>query len=238
MLQKPQNLPNLTLLQLHVEAVWHVQLPALLASDVEIVSEGFQPPWKLYVAEIAEGRIHIWRPDVSPVEREALRLRVDEALASPPISTPVPGVNREVAFAQIATLRIDNATARRLARPLTLTDRSLLAAFYEQAIDDDFQAYLQSAERPFIGVVRDGRLLSVAHSSRRTAEACELGIETHPTARRQGCALAATILWTEIIRQEGRVPLYSALAENTASLNLAHAAGYRPFARAATLTIL
>jgi hypothetical protein len=78
-------------------------------------------------------------------------------------------------------------------------------------------------------------LLSVAHSSRRTAQACELGIETRPEARRQRYALAATVVWSAAINDEGLTPIYSALAENTASLRLAVAAGYRVFARAALL---
>jgi hypothetical protein len=96
----------------------------------------------------------------------------------------------------------------------------LLTTFDEGASD----YYFQPEKQPVVGGVRDGRLLSLAHSSRRTAKTCELGIETLPVARRQGFALAATVLWTEMVRQEGLVPLYSALTENTASLNLAHAA--------------
>ena len=65
-------------------------------------------------------------------------------------------------------------------------------------------------------------------------EACELGIDTLPEARRQGYALAATILWTQAVLQERLVPIYSADASNTASLGLADAAGYRAFARLAT----
>jgi len=93
--------------------------------------------------------------------------------------------------------------------------------------------YLDPEKRPLIGVVRAGRLLSLVHSSRRTKEACELGIDTAAEARRKGYALAATIVWTRMVMQEGLVPLYSADAENTASLRLAAAAGYRVFAREA-----
>jgi predicted GNAT family acetyltransferase len=84
-------------------------------------------------------------------------------------------------------------------------------------------------------VVVAGRLLSLAHSSRRTAEACELGIDTLPEARRRGYALAATVVWSATIRAEGLTPIYSAFAENTASLRLAEAAGYRAFVRGLTL---
>jgi len=222
---------NHTLLRLHIEAVWHVQLPALLTADADLLQDAPQPAWKLCAAELTEGRVCIWRPDVAPSEREVLRQMVDEALALP--LAPLPGVSREVAFSQSAHPRIDRETACSIARLLTLSDRSLLEAFFQAEHPDD---YFQLEKQPLIGVVRDGRLLSLAHSARRTAEACELGIDTLPAARRQGFALAATILWTETVRQEGLVTLYSALAENTASLCLAEAAGYRPFARAATFT--
>jgi RimJ/RimL family protein N-acetyltransferase len=75
-------------------------------------------------------------------------------------------------------------------------------------------------------VIVDGRLLSVAHSSRRTAAACELGINTVSDARRQGNATAATFAWTRAIQQEGLTPIYSAFAYNTASLRLAATVGY------------
>jgi RimJ/RimL family protein N-acetyltransferase len=95
--------------------------------------------------------------------------------------------------------------------------------------------YFHPDRRPLIGVIIEGRLLSLAHSSRRTAEACELGIDTLPEARRKGYALAATLPWAVSVAQEGLVQFYSASADNTASLGLASAAGYRAFARAATI---
>ena len=60
-------------------------------------------------------------------------------------------------------------------------------------------------------------------------------MDTLPDARRRGYALAATVMWTKMVLQEGLVPLYSALADNKASLALAAAAGYRVFAHAATI---
>jgi hypothetical protein len=114
---------------------------------------------------------------------------------------------------------------------LTSADRALI----EQYEPGSAVYYLQAQRRPLIGVVVANRLWSVAHSSRRTAQACELGIDTLAEARRRGYALAATVVWSSAVCQEGLVPIYSALAENTASLNLAVAAGYREFARTVTL---
>ena len=219
-----------TLLRLHVEAVWGVRLPSLLVNDVELLREGSQPSWKLCAAEIADGRVHIWRPDVNTMEREGLRLRVNEALTFPPLVTLLPGISREVALSLVASPRLGVDTARGIARPLTSHDRTLVEVFQPGSLDDSFHP----EKRPLIGVVIAGRLLCLAHSSRRTKEACELGIDTVPEARRKGYALAATILWTHTVMQEGLVPIYSAHAENTASLRLAAAAGYRAFARVAT----
>src|SRR2546423_15343222 len=100
---------------------------------------------------------------------------------------------------------------------LTSRDRPLVEVFQASSLDD----YFRPKRRPFIGVVVAERLLSLAHSSRRILEACELGIDTLPEARRRGYALAATIVWTREAMQKGIFPLSSALDENTASLRLA-----------------
>ncbi len=217
------------LLRLHVEAVWGVQLPPLANNDCELLATSYQPPWQLYAAHIANARIHIWRPDVSMREREALRLLVDDALAFSHVPSFLAGISREVAFSFTASPDLDLVSAQSIARPLGRQDLSLVELFQPSS------NLFDSAKGPFIGVIEADRLLCLAHSSRRTAAACELGIDTLPSARRKGYALAATVLWTHFIRQEGLVPLYSAFAENTASLNLAVRAGYRAFAHGATL---
>src|SRR5713226_7901032 len=119
-----------TLLRLHVEAVWGVRLPSFLLNDVELLREGSQPSWKLCAADLAGGRVHIWRPDVNAVEREGLRQRVSEALEFPPIVAPIPGVHREVALSLVASPRLDEASARSIARALTERDRALVEAFH------------------------------------------------------------------------------------------------------------
>jgi hypothetical protein len=123
------------------------------------------------------------------------------------------------------------ADAQHVARLLTPDDQDLVELFDPGEVS----YYFHPDRRPLIGVIVEGRLFSLAHSSRRTAEACELGIDTLLEARRKGYALAATLLWAAEVTQEDLVAFYSASAENTASLGLASAAGYRAFARAATI---
>jgi hypothetical protein len=130
------------------------------------------------------------------------------------------GMRREV------VLRIPddtpNIAAKHNVRLLTADDAALLEAFEAGSAS----YYLNPACASCIGVIIDGRLVSVAHSSRRTAAACELGINTLSEARRQGYAAAATRAWTLAIQQEGLTPIYSAFAHNSASLRLAATVGY------------
>ena len=220
-----------TLLRLHVEAVWGVRLPQVVQDEIEVLPAGVQPCWKLLVAEVANERLHIWRPDVMDRERKALLTQASKALALPSTETPSAGISREVALHLAAQSVPGVAGAEQIARLLTSGDQALL-----EALQDDLgETYRDAEKRPLIGVVINGRLVSLAHSSRRTSEACELGVDTLPKARRRGYALAVTILWTRIVLQEGLIPLYSALADNEASLALAAAAGYRVFAHVVTL---
>lgn len=225
---------DLELLRLHVEAVWGIHLPPPALGDSAPLPGVIRPPWTLYLAEMAGGRVRLWRPDVAPAARPGLVTRAEEALVRPPEMPAVPGIACEVALRHAESPTLDLAAARRIARPIERREGPLVDTFEWGAS----AYYLATPDRaPIFGVVADGRLLSVAHSSRRTPSACELGISTRPDARRQGYALAATVLWTHAVAAQGRVPLYSALAANAASLALAAAAGYRPFARAAYLTL-
>lgn len=219
------------LLRLHIQAVWGVQLPPITQNAVELLSEGPQPPWKLYVAEMAGEQVAIWRPDVPMSEREALFERAREALTGSPTGHVAPHINREVALHQVASPTMSIEAAQHVARLLTPEDQTLVDIFEPGEIE----YYFRPDRRPLVGVIVEGRLLSLAHSSRRTAQACELGIDTLPEARRKGYALAATLLWAASVSQEGLIAFYSASAENSASLALAAAAGYRAFARGVTV---
>jgi len=208
-------------------------------------TDGAQPWWALYLGELtATGeRIRIWRGDVTAGERGALLARGEAALVAEAL---VSGVKCEVAFRPLAAPHMTLEAARRLTRPMRRddpADYALLAGVIvgdfanENTVEavevaEAVRAAVAAVGEPLVGVVVDGRLLALAHSSRRTAQACELGIDTLPEARRRGYALAATVAWARLVADAGLAPIYSAFAENAASLALAEAAGYRPFARA------
>lgn len=226
-------LTDRVLLRLHIEAVWGVRIAPLERDETKLLAESVRPGWQLYAADLAEGRILIWREDMASEARAALLARLEEAWRLPEQGPAPPDISREVAFRLLAEPEINPTVARQIVRPLTREDYALIEAFQPGAAE----AVLRPELRPLLGVVVDGRLRSLAHSSRRTAQACELGIDTLPEARRRGYALAATVAWSAAIVEEGLTPLYSAFAENSASLRLAVAAGYRQFARAATIEL-
>lgn len=209
------------LLRLHIEAVWNLTLPPFDEAAHELVLTRNFPPWSLYLGTFAREQVTIWRPEVEPEQRlqylaDARKAGVvwDQALR----------MGREVVFHYPLISPQQQAQATQLAWVLDADDADLINTFEAESAP----YFLNPQNAPCIGVVVDGRLVSIAHSSRQTASACELGINTLPEARRRGYATAATTLWTVIVQQKGLVPIYSAFAWNIASLRLAQAAGYTP----------
>jgi len=211
------------LLRLHVEAVWEIQLPALDRATIELSPTAALPPWSLYQARLPHEQVTLWRPDVSPDRRADLLLRAERAGA---VFDPALGMRREVIlwphFIASGAVRAPQARPTHGVRLLTIDDAALVEAFEAESAS----YFLSPQHAPCFGVVVGGALASVAHSSRRTDEACELGINTAPAARRRGYAAAATVAWTHAVHQEGLQPIYSAFAANVASLRLAAAVGY------------
>ena len=209
------------LLRLHLEAVWGLTLPALDEPAREFVLAGRLPPWSLYLGTFAQEQVAIWHPGVVAEQRS---LYLANARKADVVWDQASGLRREVVFHYASMRQEQQAQARQRARILGAEDADLI---------NDFEAasalyFLAPHRAPCIGVVVDGRLVSIAHSSRQTPAACELGIDTLPEARRRGYAAAATTLWTAMVQQKGLIPIYSAFASNIASLRLAKATGYVP----------
>lgn len=206
-------------LRLHIEAVWGISIRPLDGATVELPATSTLPPWSLYLAHLSQGQVTIWRPGIAPVQRDDLLKR---ARTSDIRFDAANGMRREMVL-RLATMPDQSpANPNPTCRRLTAADAPLLEAFESGSAS----YFLDPQHAPCFGVIIAGAPVSVAHSSRRTRAACELGINTAPTARRQGYATAATRAWTEAVQQEGLTPIYSAFAHNTASLRLAAATGY------------
>lgn len=212
---------NRELLRLHIEAVWGLALPTLDQNKHELILTQNFPPWSLYLGAFAQEQVALWHPQVDPGQRLQ---HLADARKAGAVWDQALRMRREVVFHYPVISPQQEAHVRRLTRVLNTEDTDLINAFEAGSAS----YFLNPHMAPCIGVVVDGRLMTIAHSSRQTPLACELGINTLPEARRRGYATAATTLWTAIVQQKGLVPIYSAFAWNTASLQLAKATGYMP----------
>lgn len=209
-------------LRLHIESCWGITIPPIEHASVDLLATApALPPWSLYQATLSDEQVTLWRPDLSSDQRADLLQRARSAGIP---YDPALGMRREVVLRLSTTLLETSASPQHPARLLTAADEALLEAFEAESA----AYFLNPRCTPCMGVIVDGRLVSVAHSSRRTAAACALGINTIPEERRQGYATIAVHAWTQAILREGLTPIYSAFAHNAASLRLAAATGYLP----------
>lgn len=74
---------------------------------------------------------------------------------------------------------------------------------------------------PMVAAVVDKTAVSLCHCARITEHVAEAGVETVAGYRGQGLAGTAVSRWAAIIRQQGRIPLYSTSWDNTSSQSVA-----------------
>ena len=79
--------------------------------------------------------------------------------------------------------------------------------------------------QPCLALLDHGRLVSLCFSARNTPIAAEAGVDTREEFRGRGYAPAVVAAWAQIVRQEGRVPLYSTSWDNLASRSVARKLG-------------
>ena len=213
---------DLELLRLHIEAVWDLSLPPFDETQPNLLlPEQSRPPWSLYRGTLANAQVAIWQSRVTPAERSLLRERAEQMGERWDSEVRM---RREMVFLAPTLIPEQVGQARNPAHALDAGDHALVDVFEAESAS----YFLDPCHSPCVGVEVDGRLVTIAHSSRRTASACELGINTLPDARRRGYARVATTLWTVLVQQQGLVPIYSAFAWNKASLRLAQVVGFRP----------
>ena len=78
-------------------------------------------------------------------------------------------------------------------------------------------------------VVENGKAVSICHSARRSVDAEEAGVNTIPSHEGKGYGTAAVACWARIVKENGRIPLYSTSWDNTASQRVARKLGLRMY---------
>ncbi len=91
----------------------------------------------------------------------------------------------------------------------------------------EFADYIPNLKRigSVAAVVERGRAVSICHSARRSARAEEAGVETIPSRVGRGYATAAVACWARMVKDCGRIPLYSTSWDNAASQRVAEKLG-------------
>lgn len=88
---------------------------------------------------------------------------------------------------------------------------------------------------PVVGVIEDGAVVSACYSARRTAAACEAGVDTEEPYRGRGYAPAVVSARRHAVVLSGAVALYSTTWDNAASLSVARKLSMVPYAETLSL---
>ena len=98
-------------------------------------------------------------------------------------------------------------------------------------LEAEFADYIPDLARigAVSAVVENGKAVSICHSARRSVDAEEAGVNTIPSHEGKGYGTAAVACWARIVKENGRIPLYSTSWDNTASQRVARKLGLRMY---------
>ena len=221
------------LMQIHVSALYrHDDRNRLLAVNEpgDPRSDDPRPP-RLYLGRTRAG--HLWRFRHDLPESTIVALEVE--LRAEPVVTDLSQPPRCMPSSQ-ATLALDapltgmwSGPAWRFPDEIPLSEREVIPVTAENddlvrpvfpILADDLRW-----RQPCLAIVADGRLASLCYSARNTPIAAEAGVDTLEEFRGRGYAPAVVAAWARVVREEGRIPLYSTSWDNLASRSVARKLG-------------
>lgn len=121
------------------------------------------------------------------------------------------------------------------ARRLTPADLPLLQAAPAKLVGADPAHMLR--HKMAAGVLVDGKLAALAQNYALSAGYGDVGVATLPAYRRRGYATAAAALVVQWLQANGRIPVWSCGADNTASRRAAARLGFRQMAHRVYLIV-
>ena len=221
------------LMQVHVSALYrHDDRQRLLA-----VNEPGDPrpddPWppRLYLGRTRAG--HLWRvrhdlPESTTVALEAV-LRAEPVVADlsqPPrcLSALQATLARDAPLTGMCSgpawrFPDEIPQAEHEVIPVTTVNDDLVRPVFPILADD------LRWRQPCLAIVADGRLASLCYSARNTPIAAEAGVDTLEEFRGRGYAPAVAAAWARVVREEGRIPLYSTSWDNQTSRSVVRKLG-------------
>ncbi len=117
-------------------------------------------------------------------------------------------------------------------RQLELEDVDLLAAYRRSAQGMSFVTFEDLLTNgAAAGAVVEGGLVALAHTNALTAKHGDIGVATDESWRGKGFASACGNIVARLIRERGRIPVWSAGEDNAASLRIAAKLGFLEVSR-------
>ena len=83
--------------------------------------------------------------------------------------------------------------------------------------------------QPCMGVLEEGRVVSICCSVRKSSKGEEAGVDTLASYRGKGYAAHAVTGWAQAVKTKGRIPFYSTSWDNRASQRVGQKLGLIPF---------
>ena len=160
--------------------------------------------YRLYIGRLATGPLVLFRADVPPDIRAAIRAMPAAALV----------VERH----RVQAILDRHAPSGEVWNGKSYTFPSTLSA----ALYPDVRFVRQKSE---YAVIVDDRVVSACSSTREDPWAGEAWVHTDPAYRGRGFARQATAAWAHALQQRGKIPFYSHLNANMASQGVARSLG-------------
>jgi RimJ/RimL family protein N-acetyltransferase len=194
------------------------------------------PPPRLYVGRTREGLIWRFRQDLP----ESLVAELESLLAEEPVAAdlsqpprclealqamlvqhgPLSGIWSGPAWHFPDQISASEPASEHEVVPVTTANDDLVRLLSLVLAAGDLPWRL-----PCLAIFDDSRLASLCFSARNTSTAAEAGVETLAEFRGRGYAPAVVAAWARVVRQEGRIPLYSTSWDNLASRSVARKLG-------------
>lgn len=113
-------------------------------------------------------------------------------------------------------------------RLLTTDDHDALEAAPPELIGENTKVLIEEMAWGHVaGAIREGRLVSIAHTFARSDRHVDIGVATLEAWRRQGLATAAAAEVARAIQHDCKIPVWSCGGTNTASLAIAARLGFQ-----------
>ena len=96
-----------------------------------------------------------------------------------------------------------------------------------ELLEFDFSDWIDELDhiQPCMGVLEEGKIVSICCSVRKSSKAEEAGVETLASYRGKGYAARTVASWAHAVREKGRIPFYSTSRDNRASQRVAQKLG-------------